>query len=359
MSHNPIAPLPAYRPLSVEEVRAAAGAARADWLWRGYLVPGGITLLTSLWKAGKTTLLSVLLHRMKTGGLLAGEPLAAGRAVIVSEEDPTLWERRSRSLDFGGHVSFLCRPFRGKPTPAEWRALIDSLAALRREGGVDLAVIDPLAAFVPGRDENTAGMMLEALLPLQSLTAAGMAVLLLHHPRRQSSAPGQMARGSGALSGHVEVILEMTTLSAEPGDRRRRLQGFSRFAETPADRVIELNAEGTDYVSLGDMAEQEFIRGWPQLRLVLTGARDKLTRREIVAEWPPDQERPSDTTLWRWLERAADRNLLRREGAGHSKEPFRYWLAEKEAVWRDDPIWVLLQQQREAMKGLGCLPEQD
>jgi hypothetical protein len=26
------------------------------------------------------------------------------------------------------------------------------------------------------------------------------------------------------------------------------------------------------------------------------------------------------------------------------------WLAEKEAVWRSDPIWVLLQQQQEAMK---------
>jgi hypothetical protein len=161
-----------------------------------------------------------------------------------------------------------------------------------------------------------------------------------------------MARGSGALSGHVEVILEMATVSADPDDRRRRLLGFSRFAETPADRVLELNAEGTDYVSLGDLAELEFIRGWPMLRLVLTGARDKLTRREILDEWPPDQERPSDTTLWRWLERAAARNLLLREGAGHRTEPFRYWLKEKEAVWHSDPVWELLHQQRALTKRL-------
>ena len=351
MSHSPSTPLPAFRPLSLDEVRAAA-AARTDWLWHGYLVPGGMTLLTSLWKAGKTTLLAVLLHRMKTGGELAGAAVTAGQAVVVSEEDPALWERRSRRLDFGGHVSWLCRPFRARPTPAEWRALIDSLAALRRERGTDLAVIDPLAAFLPGRDENTAGLMLEALLPLQNLTALGMAVLLLHHPRKHSSAPGQMARGSGALSAHVDVILEMTTVSGDPDDRRRRLLGFSRFAETPSDRVIELNAEGTDYVSLGDLAEQEFIRGWPLLRLVLTGAHDKLTRREILDAWPADQERPSDTTLWRWLERAAARDLLLREGSGHRTEPFRYWLAEKEAVWRDDPIWVLLEQQREAARRL-------
>ena len=299
MSDNSAAIVPALRPLSLEEMRAAA-VTRTDWLWHGYLVPGGVTLLTSLWKAGKTTLLAVLLHRMKTGGLLAGAQVAAGKAVVVSEEDQALWGRRSRHLDFGEHVCWLCRPFRARPTPLQWRALIDSLAEQRRQHGFALAVIDPLAAFLPGRDENTAGAMMEALLPLQVLTALGMAVLLLHHPRKQSSAPGQMARGSGALSAHVEVVLEMKTISAEPDDRRRRLMGFSRYPETPTDRVIELNAEGTDYVSLGDLAEQEFVRGWPLLRLVLTGAKDKLTRRQVLSDWPPDQERPSDATLWRW-----------------------------------------------------------
>jgi hypothetical protein len=127
--------------------------------------------------------------------------------------------------------------------------------------------------------------------------------------------------------------------------------GFSRFAETPADRVIELNAAGTDYISLGDFAEQEFRRGWPLLRLVLTAARDKLTRRDILADWPPDHERPGDTTLWRWLERAAEQGSVLRDGEGRCSDPFRYWLPEKEAVWRSDPLWVLLQeQQREAEK---------
>ena len=77
------------------------------------------------------------------------------------------------------------------------------------------------------------------------------------------------------------------------------------------------------------------------------------TSREILDEWPPGQERPSDKTLWRWLDRAAARNLLLREGASHRTEPFRYWLSEKEAVWRSDPVWKLMQQQqRELMKRL-------
>ena len=68
---------------------AAAGAPR-PWLWHGYLAPGAVTLLTSQWKTGKTTLAAVLVARLKTGGMLAGLPLAAGRAVVVSEESTPL-----------------------------------------------------------------------------------------------------------------------------------------------------------------------------------------------------------------------------------------------------------------------------
>ena len=48
-----------------------------------------------------------------------------------------------------------------------------------------------------------------------------------------------------------------------------------------------------------------------------------------------------------------DRGLLRREGEGRCSDPFLYWLAEKEAVWRSDPIWVLLQERREGMRRFG------
>ena len=44
----------------------------ADWLWHGFLARANLTLLTGMWKSGKTTLLSLLLSRRKTGGSLAG-----------------------------------------------------------------------------------------------------------------------------------------------------------------------------------------------------------------------------------------------------------------------------------------------
>jgi hypothetical protein len=91
------------RELGLDDLRRTAQTS-VSWLWQGYLAPGSVTLLTSQWKSGKTTLVAVLLARLKTGGELAGRPLAAGNAVVVSEESPQQWERRSRKLDFGAHT---------------------------------------------------------------------------------------------------------------------------------------------------------------------------------------------------------------------------------------------------------------
>src|SRR5437879_5496618 len=90
--------LPSSSPGDVFRLQSLAGSAsncsEMDWLWRGYLAPGQLTLLTSLWKSGKTTLLSVLLSRLKDGGELLGLPVRPARALVLSEEDVDLWHRR-------------------------------------------------------------------------------------------------------------------------------------------------------------------------------------------------------------------------------------------------------------------------
>ena len=299
-------------------------------------------MLTSQWKTGKTTLLAVLLARRVTGGLLAGQPLTAGRVAVVSEESLDLWEVRRSRLDFGQNVCLFSRPFPGRPSAAQWLALRDSLADLQTQGGVDLAVIDPLAAFLPGRDENHANTMLQALLPLQDLTRRGMAVLLLHHPVKGEPREGQAARGSGALLGFADISIEMRLYSrANPDDRRRVLQAFSRHDETPRQLVIELNAAGTDYVALGDLSDQEFLQCWEQLRAVLEASHWKLTVREIVAAWPARQKVPSEVTLWRWLDRAVRRGWLLRDGLGQKEAPYRYWLPGMEERWSYDVDHIL------------------
>src|SRR5262249_44264761 len=159
--------------------------------------------------------------------------------------------------------------------------------------------------FLPTNAEITSTGMLKALLPLRELTNRGVAVLLIHHPPKRYTAPGNAARGTGALSAFTDINLEMTGLSLDPADRRRRLLGFSRFDETPRKLTIKLDEAGTDYRVLADGEEDDDFRdNWETLRMVLDDAADKRTRQELLDEWPADFERPHPATLHRWLSAA-------------------------------------------------------
>jgi hypothetical protein len=325
-----------YVPLSYAELQPAAEAPR-DWLWQGYLLPGAVTLLTSLWKSGKSTLLSVLLSRLKTGGVLAGLPVRAGRAVVLSEEPRDLWWQRGRSLALDGHVHWFCTPFRGKPTADQWLDLLDEIGRMHDHQRVDLLAIDSLANLAPLRNENDSIEMLRALAPLQRLTARGVSVLLGHHPRKGPVVAGQAARGSGALSAYADILLEMQAVShRNPKDRRRRLRAFSRYADTPPTWVIEWTADGTDYLGLGPSAEPDFERGWPVLQVLLQNAEKALTRKDILRRWPDTAPAPVKQTLWKWLDRLVKEGRVLQQGLGTRKDPFLYHLPGMVEKWQAD-----------------------
>ena len=104
-----------FHDLSVDDMRAEPRNAD-DWLWHGYLMSGQMTLLTAMWKTGKTTLLAGLLAKMKTGGDFCGRKVKRGCALVVSEEAKKKWLDRAANLDLSPQVRFLCEPFKGRPS---------------------------------------------------------------------------------------------------------------------------------------------------------------------------------------------------------------------------------------------------
>lgn len=313
------------------------------WIWQGLLAPGQITLMTGLWKTGKTTLLAHLLSRRHTGGSLLGLPVARGPTAVFTEESQAQWLERAGKLALGPDVCFFCRPFIGRPTCTQFDDMIAQLLDLRSRRGVDLAVFDPLTCFLPAHTENSADVALAAMGAMRHLADAGMAVFLPHHPAKRNSGVGQAARGTGVLSAFADVLLELRPGDANnPGDRRRLLYGFSRSPETPPILRIELNADATDYLTLPALPLGDFPRYWPVLVGVLEEAQDKMTRAQMLDQWPADFPRPSLATLWRWLDTACDSNLIAREGTGRSADPFRYWLHGRERAWLDNPLYRVL-----------------
>ena len=94
----------------------AEADAAPRWLWQGYVAAGKITLLTSQWKSGKTTLMAVLLARLAQAGQLAGLATFAARVAVFSEEAADDWARRCRRLGIAaGHVSLFCLSRRRQP----------------------------------------------------------------------------------------------------------------------------------------------------------------------------------------------------------------------------------------------------
>ena len=316
---------------------AAQVEPEVDWLWHGYLAAGNVTLLISQWKTGKTTLLAVLLARLHDGFELAGQAVRTGHAAVISEESRVHWRMRGLRLDFAPRTRFFCRPFLGKPSYDEWQALIDHLAELRAEGGLDLVVIDTLSTFLPCGAENQPDALQRVLRPLERLTLAGVAVLLLHHPRKGVVSAGETARGSGALTAYADIVLELTyyrRLRRE--DRRRRLSAWSRHTQTPPELIIELSSDGYDYTAAPDI-DEDVARTLEVVRTMLESRQQQMSRAVLRGSWPEDPK-PSMTTLWRHLERGVEVGQLARNGAGHSDDPFRYTLPGVDLPWKLDVI---------------------
>jgi hypothetical protein len=323
----PVVPLPIVllRPDQLDET-----ATPLSWLWHGYLAHRKLTVFTSPPKSGKTTLLAHLLACLADGGSLAGMTVTPGRAIVVSEEATSDWRDRCRERGLSANVQFLCRPFAGaRPTEAAWFALLAALEAQLRREPTDLVVFDPLATLLPGYAETCGPKLLDCLLPVQSLASLGPAVWLLHHPAKARRPRGQTARGTGALPGFVDIVMEMTR-RPRSHDRRRRLRAYSRFAATPPGVHIELAADGSAYTVRAPAAAPDVMSGWPTVQHLLKDTFKKQTQQDLLRRWPNQDEAPDRSTLCRWLKRATQEGLIRRSGAGVHHDPYRYWLTGHE-----------------------------
>lgn len=212
-----------------------------EWIWNGYLPKSGMILLSALWKAGKTTLLSHLLRALSSDGTFLGREVKAAKVLYVSEEGEQHWVRRRDTMGLRDNAGFYLQPFKVRPVPSEWREFVAQLAKDVKEYEFDLVVFDTLAKLWPVREENDAGDVDDALMPLWDVTKAGAGVLMIHHLRKSGGSEYTGSRGSGALSAFPDIVIELTRFDAtDVKSRKRALRAKGRYEETPDELVIEL-----------------------------------------------------------------------------------------------------------------------
>lgn len=309
---------------------------RNDWLWRGYVAPAMITLLTGLWKSGKSTLLGYVLQAFDEGAAeFAGQSVVGCKTLVLSEESARHWVSRRDELGIKGKsVGVLCKPFTTNPDSAQWNALVQATAELVVRDGYGLVIFDSLPNLWAVRNENDNAEVKGAITALNLLTAVGAAVLLVGHHSKSNQAEFKATRGAGALMGFVDVIMEYTRLMPDDEeDTRRVLRATGRFDETPHEVVLQY-FPGFGYEVLGTRSEAARAERHDALWDVLPTMPPGATVAQLHDAWPRENK-PSKGVLGsdlRFLAREGVEVLC--EGRGTPQDPYRYWRSAVNRQWQ-------------------------
>ncbi|MGI8624497.1 MAG: AAA family ATPase [Solirubrobacteraceae bacterium] len=244
---------PALAFASPAELRAATPA-HPPWLWTGYIARGAITLLAGKPKVGKSTLAFAVVEAVASRApTFLGRAVAGGGAVYVSEEGAATLAGK---LPADEGVRVLTRE--GAWPKPSWAALVTGAVAEALRVGAMLLVIDTFTGWAElrGDAEKDAGHVQAAMAPLVEAARAGLAVLLVHHQRKAGGESGDAIRGSSALAGAADILVEYERPSGDVPPRQRQLVAVGRWPQTPALVLLDYEEAGVWRV-IGEGASRE------------------------------------------------------------------------------------------------------
>jgi hypothetical protein len=310
------------RPIGTSNSAVQKQRRSIPWIWEGVLVEGAVTLLSAPEKVGKTTLLSLLLDRRRSGGQLLGRTVYPGKTVLCSEENQQLWTLRQPSLDFGSELIFH-HPIVGCPTRKRWARFIGDVFELaEQDSTLDLLVVDTAVNFMPIAGRN-ARILRWAIAELSLVARIPAAVLILNQSRNVQRPLAAFADIviEMAIPRHPTPLATSARAAGAEGTRRHTFTGVGRYPDTLQSAVAELNAEGTDYVLLdaGTAPQPPLLA---TLQTLLTQSPTPLTHGELLARWPGIAPRPD--AVWRTLARGVQRGLFTFTGSGTKADARRF-----------------------------------
>jgi hypothetical protein len=304
---------------SIEEIRMLQSST-VEWLLDGLIGAGLVTVLAGQPKAGKSTWLFAVMAALERGDAICGLSTAQSTTVYLSEESAA--GVVEKAVGFGvEQASYVTRE--GDDPSADFGAAVDAAIAEAERTGARLIVIDTLTHFGRlARDaEKDAGATGELLAHAIRAAARGYAVVVLHHVRKAEGDDGTALRGSSAIAGAADVIIELRRL--ESGDRgtERSLRVLSRFSDSPEELVIAM--KGHRYVVAGESVDDaKFERVASALIEALEGAGVVVGRDAICG-----LIKGRDSLTWRTARRLVQTGRIGGDGNGRKGSPYRFWAA--------------------------------
>jgi hypothetical protein len=304
-----------------------------SWVLRGYVAPFALTLAAGRPKVGKSTLVFALLARLVMGAPFAGvETVPTGVLMLTEERQDTLAEkarvfgltsfRQGASPIGGGNKKPVHVLMRHDAGALPWPEVVRQAMAYCHQQGLGVLVVDTFDRWtnLRGDSENAAGATNEALEPLQYAAASGLAVVIISHQRKSAGEYGEAVRGSNALTGGVDIVVELErpapTLAL--GRHARVLRAVSRFISTPDELYLELDEDASEFVAIESPEEVKAEADRAKVVEALTELGDATSN--TVAE---EAELP-DATVRRHLNTLLERGQVARDGKGKRGDPFRW-----------------------------------
>jgi hypothetical protein len=181
-----------------------------EWLVDGMIARNTITLWTGTDGTAKTFLAQKMAIAVATGGTFLGRMCQPAPVLYLDYENPVFAIRERLDLMAGGPNDLLrvWGTWLEQQPPQIGSELLFAIAKETKP----LIIIDPFL-YAHGFDENSSTEMAGVMQCLRHYSAAGGAVILIHHPAKTEGSTG---RGSSAIKGAADVAF-LQEMSDETG----------------------------------------------------------------------------------------------------------------------------------------------
>ena len=196
------------------------------WLWPGRIAQGALSMLVGDAGLGKSFITCDLAARVSTGRPWPdGQPNnGPGRVFMLNDEDDIYTTIRPRLEAAGAD----CTMIHTKPEEIAGRSvsIIRDLRELEIYAlsipGMRLVIIDPIAAYLGGKDSHNNAEVREALAPLSALAHKhDVAVLVVSHLRKSGGPAKDRVTGSGAFVAAARSVWAVGEDQDNPRDKPR------------------------------------------------------------------------------------------------------------------------------------------
>lgn len=292
-----------------------------DWLWRGFVAKGLVTLIAGLPKDGKSTFIYAMLAKTQRGESFLERETKKSKVMILSEESSHDIKYRLM-LQKVNTDDIIISDLTPRQNWKTWQKFIEEkILGQCKKQQIDMVVIDTLAEIWPVEKENEVGDIMKAFASLRALQREDLAVLLVHHLNKALADQGRGIRGSSAIAGATSINIEYGKPEGYPDTTQRKISCRGRYMYiTPEQLIIDYNKFDGEYRVLG--TEAQVVRQKKIDTILTILAEGKMSNIEIREHWPETEKAPDRTMLSRRLNALVKDGKIQEEKVEKNKKVF-------------------------------------